>query len=182
MDQESTAALKILDRCCEEARAGAAEGQGETGLKYLVGICSSIVRVSSLIKPLKGGVDEHLGFDSHFTYDLDVLAFSMAVDSALFFELSCKDDRDSDNTRGWVCLTLTAAAHLLPALEEISMRLKRVGRKKDDLVDSINSAAQILRRLRDRLRFLCSSWIVAEALSLAADARIRIRRGVGQNL
>jgi hypothetical protein len=176
---DSSAAEKALDEHLEETHIVVPQEQGEVGVKYLVSMCTSIARLSALIKPLRDKADSHPGIDVVFVHDLDVAAFSIAVDSALFFELGYRDHPVSSTVKAWTGVTMTAVAHLLSAFEEIPV-FTTESVTENDFTDSIHSARQVLARLSDGLRFLCTWWIIAEALMLVVEARTSAGRRAEQ--
>jgi hypothetical protein len=172
-----SAAEKAFDEDLERIYTPVMQGPEEVGVKYLVSICSSMARLSPLVSRLRNIADSNPSIDPLFVHDLDVLAFGIAVDSALFFELGFRDDPASSTVKAWAGVTMTAAVRLRSALDQAAAFTTGGSMMaSDDLTDSTRSALQVLARLSDGLRFLCTWWIVAEALMLVVEARTSAAR------
>ena len=163
-----------------ESAAPTPDCGGAVAAKYLMGLCRTIARASSVVKSFAGNGAGYPGGRARFIHDLDVLAFGIAVDSALFFESGYRDEPVSNTVKAWAGVTMTAVCQFLSALEALSPATEGSGEAaQGDIEGSIHNATQTIGRLRDGLRFLCTWWIITEALTLVAEARTLARRAGG---
>ncbi len=141
-------------------------------LEHLRRLRTSCINATQLISPLiRGGPIDEQAAALGAAHGLDVLAFSIAVDTGLFLD-AVKEGAliTDDEMEKWLGLTLAATARLLCSLEASHEKGTAAEGNKGHFGDASNNIEKVVKGLRMRLSILCGSWVVAEFRSFALTA------------
>ena len=128
----------------------------------------------ALVRSSRGSDGDERSFFAQTAYNLDVRAFEIAVECALFFEAIEERALDwNDEARKSAGMTLAETAELGRSIEE---RLSLPGAARIDsnnLLAALDSLSRTVGRIRARLESLCRSLVITELCSLALVSRVR---------
>jgi hypothetical protein len=140
--------------------------------EYLSSLSAAIAGAAHLIRPTEGGRTRDLETDRETTHRLDVLAFSVAVDSFLLFKEDLLTTPVSPETERQVGLVLAESVSLLRSLESaMDGTAKGERREGSPLHDGLKNMGKTVGTLRNNLRLLCGAWIISEISFLAINSR-----------
>lgn len=155
----------------------AASRPGKEGIDHLARLHASLEVCEVLVQSTDRSGDNGNGESHPMAYEIDMRAFDMAVEGALFFETAHDRAPDwDDDVRRKVGSTLAATANLKRSVGEKLSLLSVSPKAPDDLREAMHGLSKIVCATGARLESLCRSLIVMELCSLALIPGVRIER------
>jgi len=162
MDGMTTGATERIVVDVREAGLNASSGSTTPSADHLRRLCASLEEATRLVSPA-GGVSVHEEAPLVCrAYSLDVLAFAIAVDAALFLDEVCEGMPLPSDTRAWLGRTLTSFDRLLHFLDASRQRGPVATGIEGSLRDAGENLGKTAISLRTRLASLCGFRVVAE--------------------
>jgi len=149
-----------------ERNRAAFGGQEPNSMSCLGNIYSSIMRMVEVVGGMRACAEAGTGASAdglgRLAHESDLLAFTIAVETVLFFDQGKEGAEVSDDVTRCAAAILIAGALLSRLIKEAAGEIEKDGQRSDELLGTLRNAGHIIQQLRRTLLRLCFPRAAAE--------------------